>query len=332
MSVAARLSILAAAAAAGAPALAHHGVAGVGAAGLKGPGAPVESASSSTLPQGSALAYLKLDYAKYKTFDDDPTVPESDYAQFWMAGIGYGFTPWFSAYVFAPYHVKIDEPGGFNTRGWADMSLFAQLGFKYDQGWKLIPANESLDDLEDWHFTAYGGLTLPIGEPNLRDDNGAIDPGKSTGFGKPSWMVGATTTRMFSDRWTFNAELSYIGFQEYSYDDPDGLRAKFGAETRVNGALVYRWLTDEERRTRWDLIIEGRYLHLGRDVTDGLPETATGGQIFYLEPGVRFYWDRLSLAFGVSRPVWTRLNEEDQQQGGEGKERYRLIFTGSLLF
>jgi len=30
--------------------------------------------------------------------------------------------------------------------------------------------------------------------------------------------------------------------------------------------------------------------------------------------------------------VWTGLNEEEQQQGAEGKERYRLILTFSALF
>lgn len=46
------------------PAVAHHGVASLGTAGLEGPGAPVETSSSATLPQGKWLAYLKLDHAK----------------------------------------------------------------------------------------------------------------------------------------------------------------------------------------------------------------------------------------------------------------------------
>jgi hypothetical protein len=41
-----------------APVLAHHGVAGVGAAALQGPGAPIESAASTVLPEGGVLAYL----------------------------------------------------------------------------------------------------------------------------------------------------------------------------------------------------------------------------------------------------------------------------------
>jgi hypothetical protein len=310
--------------------MAHHGVAGLGAAGLRGPGAPIEAATSATLPAGETLAYLKLDHAKYETFDTDPANPESDYANYWMAGLGYGVKSWFSAYVFLPYHSKVDEPGGFNTHGFADMSLYGQLGFKYDDGWQLIPENESLDDLEDWHFTVFGGLTLPTGDPNIRDRNGEIDPGKSTGFGKPSWSLGLTATKMMSPRWTFNQELSTIGFQEYEYDD--GNRTKFGQEIRANSALIYRAYTDLDRKLRVDLAIEGQYLYLGRDRTNGVDERATGGDMIYAMPGVRVYWNNISAAVGVKTPVWTDLNEEGEQQGGEGTEDYRLVFAVSTLF
>ena len=47
-----------------APVAAHHGVAGLGAAGLQGPGAPIEAATSATLPVDTALVYAKLDHAK----------------------------------------------------------------------------------------------------------------------------------------------------------------------------------------------------------------------------------------------------------------------------
>ncbi len=312
-------------------ALAHHGVAGVGVAALEGPGAPIESATSATLPKGSRLAYLKLDHAKYKTFDPDPTIPESDYANFWIAGFGYGFTSWLSGYVFLPYHSKVDEPGGFTTNGFADMSVYGQLGFTYDNGrLKLIPENETLDDLEDWHFTLFGGFSLPTGNPNLRDPDGNIDPGKSTGFGRPSYNVGLTATKLFAPRWTFNQELSTLGFRPYTYDD--GNRVQFGSEFRANSTLIYRAYTDVERKLRVDLSVEAQYLHLGRDRTNGVGDEATGGDMLYALPGVRLYWDRLSLAFGVKVPIWTRLNEEALQQGAEGKERYRLIFTASVLF
>jgi len=309
---------------------AHHGVAGIGAAGLEGPGSPIEAATSATLPAGKALAYLKLDHAKYETFDSDPSNPESDYANFWIAGLGYGFTSWLSAYVFVPYHSKVDESGGFDTHGFADVSLFGQLGFKYDEGWRLIPENESLDDLEDWHFTGFAGLSLPTGDPNLEDSAGNIDPGKSTGFGKPAWSLGMTATKMLTPRWTFNQEASTIGFQEYRYDD--GNRTQFGQEIRANSALIYRAYTHADRKLRADLALEAQYLHLGRDRTNGVDERATGGDMIYLMPGARLYWNIISAAIGFKAPVWTHLNEEGEQQGGEGTENYRLVFTLSILF
>lgn len=309
---------------------AHHGVAGLGVAGIRGPGAPLESTTSSTLPVGETLAYLKLDDARYETFSSDPSQPESDYAAFWITGLGYGFTPWLSLYVFLPYHEKVDEPGGFSTRGFADASVFGQIGIKFDEGFRLIPETESLDDLEDWHLTLYAGLTFPTGDAELRDAAGNIDPGKSTGFGEPSYSLGITATKMLTERWTLNEELSVTQFQEHRYDD--GNLGHFGDELRLNSSLIYRLLTRPERETRLDLSLEAQYLRLGRDRVNGTAQPATGGEMLYLLPGVRFSWRRLSVGFGVKVGAWTELNEEPDQQGSEGTEDYRLILTVSALF
>lgn len=312
------------------PALAHHGVAGVGAAALEGPGAPVESASSAVLPQGRTLLYLKLDHAQFKTYDADPANPEGWRSQFWMLGVGHGITPWFSAYLFAPYHIKQDEAGGLGSRGWADLSVMGQIGFKYDDGLRLVPANESLDDLEDWHFTVFGGASLPTGNADHRLADGSIDPGKSLGFGKPSWSLGVTATKVLSRNLTFNLEASVIRFKENTY--ADDTRVKFGAEDRLNGSLAYRLLADGDRRLRLDGVLEAQYLALGRDVENGSGAEATGGRLLYLMPGLRLHQDKLSLALGYKKPVWTRLNESDLQQGAEGKEKYRVVFSASMLF
>lgn len=310
--------------------LAHHGVAGVGAAALEGPGAPVESASSAVLPAGSTLLYAKLDHAKFKTYD--PASVESDYANYWMVGVGHGFTSWFSAYVFAPYHAKIDEPGGLDSKGWADLSVMGQVGFKYEpgEGLKLVPAKESLDDQEDWHFTVFGGGTLPTGNANHRLSDGSIDPGKAHGFGRNSWSLGVTATKQITRDLTFNLEASTIRFREYRYDD--GNQVKFGTENRLNGSLAYRLHTNPDKRFRVDGVIEAQYLALGRDIENGVGAQATGGKMLYLVPGVRLYKDNMSFAFGYKKPAWTNLNESSQQQGAEGKEKYRLIFSGSVLF
>jgi hypothetical protein len=310
-------------------AVAHHGVASLGVAGLEGPGAPVETSSSATLPRRGVLGYLKVDHAGFERFTsvrDD----ESDHNTFWIFGLGYGFTSYLSAYLFLPYNVKVVEDNSFNTSGLADISITGVLGFKYDEGLELVPENESLDDLEDWHFTLYGGMSLPTGDANERDSGGEIDPGMSLGFGKPSFNAGLTATRSIGERLTWIGETSYLYFLEYEYDD--GNRTRFGDEFRFNTALSYRLFTAPRWKLRLDANLESNYLRLGRDETNGVGELATGGHILYLLPGFRGYWRNASLGLGVKVPVWTDLNEEGAQQGAEGKEDYRLIFTLSLLF
>lgn len=310
------------------PVWAHHGVAGVGAAGLLGPGAPIESAASSLLPEGKTLAYLKVDDARYRTFAW--AAPNARYSRFTMAGLGHGFTPWFSGYAFLPYHEKVDESGGLDSRGFADVSLMGQFGFKYDREFQLIPANESLDDLEDWHFSIFGGASLPTGDANSRLRDGTIDPSKSLGFGKPAYTIGLTASKTLLERFTLNLEASMLRFQEYKY--ADGERVRFGSEHRLNAALSYRGLVVPEQMFRIDPVLELQYLDLGRDREGGVPAIAAGGRMMYAVPGVRVYWRNTSLAVGVKVPVWTRLNEGEQQQGSEGKERYRVIVSASALF
>ncbi len=311
---------------------AHHGVATLGAVGLEGPGAPVETSSSATLPQGSWLGYLKVDHAKSKTYDPStaPGDQEGDYNQYWMAGLGYGFTPWFSGYVFQPYNIKQDEYGDTDSRGFTDLSVMGVIGFKYDDRFMLVPANESLDDLMDWHFTLYGGVSLPSGDANHRLNDGSIDPGKSLGFGKSSLSYGLTATRQFSENATAVFEAGQIRFQTYEYDNTD--RVKFGTETRLNAAIAYRLMTNPETRFRLDGNAELNFLSLGRDIENGVGAAATGGNMLYGVIGTRLYKDNMSLGLALKKPIWTDLNEESQQQGAEGKEQYRFIATFSALF
>jgi len=311
---------------------AHHGVATLGAVGLEGPGAPVETSSSATLPRGSWLLSLKVDHAKSKTYDPSTAVDaqEGDYNQYWMAGVGYGFTPWLSGYLIQPYNIKKDEYGDTNSRGFTDLSVLGVIGFKYDDRFMLVPADESLDDLMDWHFTLYGGVTLPTGDANHQLDNGNIDPGKSLGFGKSSFIYGLTATKQLTDNATAVFEAGQIRFQTYEYDNT--VRVKFGTETRLNAALAYRLMTNPETLFRLDGNAELNFLRLGRDVEGGVGQPATGGDMLYGVIGARLYKDNMSLGLALKKPIWIDLNEESQQQGAEGKEKYRFIASFSALF
>lgn len=311
---------------------AHHGVASLGAAGLEGPGAPVETSSSATLPEGRWLLSMKVDHAKSKTGLTPPPddQAEGDYNQYWLLGLGYGVTPWLSLYAIQPYNLKIDEPEGQDSRGFTDLSLMGVLGFKYDDGFGLVPANESLDDMMDWHFTAYAGLSLPTGDANHRLGDGAIDPGKSLGFGKSSFSYGLTATKQVSELDTLVFEAGQIRFQTYEYDSGD--RVRFGTETRLNAAWSRQLMAETERRFRLDGNVELNFLRLGRDIENGAGAEATGGDMLYAVVGTRLYKDNLSLGLALKKLIWTDLNEADRQQGAEGKEKYRLIVTLSALF
>lgn len=308
---------------------AHHGVASLGIAGLKGPGAPIETSSSATLPPHSLLAYVKLDYASFESFTA-ATDDEGDYAAYWMYGLGYGINSWVSLYAFLPFYTKRPEDNSYTTSGFADTALMAVLGFKLDEGIRRVPENESLDDLEDLHFTLYGGATLPTGDANTRDADGAIDPGMSLGFGKPSLTGGLAVTQPFGRRVTGVLETALIQFQEYEYDD--GQRVRFGREFRINAALPVRLAMAPRRGFRLDACLEGNYLSLGRDEENGVGAIATGGKIVYLVPGLRLFMQDTSFGLGLKLPVWTDLNEDDRQQGAEGKERFRAVVTFSTLF
>jgi hypothetical protein len=319
---------------------AHHGVATLGAVGLEGPGAPVETSSSATLPKGSWLLSLKVDHAESKKGITPPPDDnaEGDYNQYWMLGVGYGFTPWLSGYLIQPYNIKKDEPDGQNSRGFTDITLMGVIGFKHDDRFMLVPADESLDDLMDWHFTLYGGVTLPTGDANHRLADTSIDPGKALGFGKSSFIYGLTATRQFSENATAVFEAGQIRFQKYHYDDdpaggnPTGINVKFGTETRLNAALAYRLMTNPETRFRLDGNAELNFLRLGRDVENGVGAAATGGDMLYGVLGARLYKNNMSLGLALKKPIWTDLNESSDQQGAEGKEKYRFIASFSALF
>jgi len=308
---------------------AHHGVPSISLSGVEGPGAPIETTSSATLPEGSLLAYMKLDHAKYKTYTSARD-GETESSSYFMYGLGYGFNSYFSAYVFVPYYTK-SQDDAFSTSDFHDVSFQGVLGFKYDDGFILTPKNESLDDLEDWHFTTSFSFTLPTGNSNkTMPDGSLIDAGMQTGFGEPSFMFGVSATKWLGNDWTLVADTSYNTFLENKYSD--GSKMRFGDEIRVNGAVSYMLYSKPASRLRLDFNMEANYLYLGRDVENGSAANATGGEMVYLTPGARLSYKTTSVAVGVKLPTWTNLNEEDLQQGAEGKENYRLIFTFSALF
>lgn len=314
---------------AGTMAWSHHGVASLGIAGLEGPGAPLETTSSAMLPEGMFLAYMRAEYISYK-LNTSSVDGEMEKHEYFSYALGYGVTSYFDVYLSLPYFTKKEE-GSIGTSGFHDLKVTGVLGFKYDEGFMLTPDNESLDDWEDWHFTAILSTSMPTGDKDVRKPDGTLyDYGSQLSFAAPSMMFGLSATKWFGDKTTLVFDGSYNTFLEGSYSD--GGTMEFGNEIRFNTALTYKLYSNSDKKLRFDATIEANYLNLGRDVENSIAQEATGGDILYSTVGMRVFYQNISATLGVKMPVWRDLNEAHLQQGAEGNEDTRVVFTLSALF
>jgi hypothetical protein len=325
------------------PARAHHGVASVGFSDPEGPGVGIETTAALPLPRRLGFAMAKSEFVSFQSRDDRAAFPEQkDIAWFNMAALGFGIAPWLSAYVFQPYNLKSMDGGVGGNTGLGDTSVMLAFGWKWDEGLRLIPQKESLDELRDWHFLLWASCTLPVGSTEHRDARGEpFAPDMQTGFGAPSPAVGLAALKQVSTDFTVLAEVNYQYFFPHSYAFSDAsFRYQFGAETRASGAAAYR--AYGKGRVRFDVVAEASGLHLqrDRDSSDATqPNTlldcqASGGGILYGSLGMRAYLGRFALGLGVKRAMLKWLNEESDQQGSEGLERFRLAFiiSGTTQF
>jgi hypothetical protein len=326
-----RIALMALLLAAGAPARAHHGTAAVSAIGAEGPGAALDTTSPLPLGQGTLFLLFKTEYVPFQ--QRAGFTEQKQFSSFNTAALGYGLTPWLSAFLFQPFNVKAQRVVGTN-RGLGDTNLMLSASFKLDDGLQRVPEKESLDDLTDWHFGLWASCTLPVGPTSHRDDvGGYFAPDMQTGFAGPSPGLGVSVMKQLATDWTLLAEVNYQHFFLQRYSQA-GLRYQFGGEARLNGALVYRlWASGS---SRVDLAPEFTVLNLQRDRSDeGLavvtPMQASGGTILYGQLGVRATLGSLAFGASLKRAVASRLNEGADQQGSEGLESYRAALVLSYV-
>lgn len=318
-----------------APAQAHHG--GVSAA--FGPGAPIETSSPLTLPAGGFLIFERIEVAPFEKFNDGRDVGGNDRFTFTNTMFGFGLRDDVSLYVSVPYARKemIDDA---QSQGFGDLNFIVQYGFKYGardgiKGWYAFDTDDTNGKehtLKDWKFAVSAGMTLPSGDINNTDSTGAPYPvGSQTGFAVPSYNFTGIVSKMFAPHWTWAADVQ---FRTFAFDGGAG-GGKPGNEFRINNALVYEIFEKKGGAvSRIDLVGEVNYLHLDKDLDENrVADDAAGGDIIYLAPGARIsFKDKYSVGILYKDVATKNLNNEAQQQGGEGLEEYRLITTFSAVF
>jgi len=313
------------------PAHAHHGVAAVGLSEPEGPGAALETTAALPLPKHFVFAMVKSEFVSFQMRDRAAFPAQRDFSSFNMVALGFGIAPWLSAYVFQPYNVKSEDGGVGSNPGLGDTNLMLAFGWKWDEGPRLIPQKESLDELADWHFLLWASCTIPVGPTENSDDRGDhFVPDMQTGFGEPSPALGLAALKQVFTNLTALAEVNYQHFFTHRYSFT---RYRFGAEMRVNAAGVYRIYA--KGRVRLDGVAELVGLHLQRDREDDgrcnlAALSASGGTILYASLGARLYLGRAAIAFGAKRAVLKSLNEGSDQQGSEGLENVRVFLSLSV--
>jgi hypothetical protein len=206
------------------------------------------------------------------------------------------------------------------------------FAFKYDEGFRLVPERESLDELADWHFSAFGYVTVPMGPTiSVNHSQEWYAPEMQTGFGSPSFQLGLAAAKQLSADFTWLADASWQYFLPHTYPFT---RYQFGAEARVNTAVAWRAIASQG--FRFDLASEVNFLHIQRDAEsmDGgplEPLQASGGNILYAGLGLRAYLGRFSAALAARTSFARWLNEQAAQQGSEGLEWVRVALTLSYV-
>ena len=305
---------------------AHHG--GVSLA--FGPGSPIETSSPLTLPEGGFATGARLEQVEWNKYDFAEPNNKSSFT-FLNVNMSYGFTPAFMGTVIVPYYIKRQDGFGENE-GLADIKLQGTYGFHYDPG-----VGFSRNRAEDTAVTLEGKkriymavsfmMSLPTGAYH-KQLGGEVDPAMQPGFGAPSYTVNVSAARAFGYL-TLNVDLGADFFTARE-------NFQFGTELRANLAGVYELYGNTSSfLSRVDGILELNFPHLERDQENGVGVEASGGNVLYLSPGVRFSFPSLqnaNLGLLLKLPVWKNLKEQDQQQGSEGLEKYRLIATLSFYF
>lgn len=309
-----------------APVWAHHG----GASLSQGAGTPVETNTPLTLPQGATIVYTRAELVSFRKFANfEPN--NIDSFNFFQLGVSHGLTDFLSLTAILPYNLKNqDQVGTF--RGFGDGKVLLNLGLHYTPG-EGIDLNGpedvavNLSETDKFYFGFYGGLSMPSGRNKL-DLGQGVEAGLQPGFGSVNYTVGASAMLSVSKKCNLAADVGYDIFTPFSQSGD-----KFGNEFRANLAGVYRLHSDDQALVKQlDGVLELNYLQISRDRSAAVPELGTGGKILYLSPGARFQVGDYNFGVLAKFPVWRSLNEQPLQQGSEGLEKVRLIFTASRAF
>lgn len=346
----------------GAPAHAHHpsGVSSTGGAG------PINTISATTLAQGQSAAAIFFEVVRIKPFTDAELVSYAaqhihahslDVILAPALSYSYGVTNDFTISARLPLIIRKDireghhshGPGGNtvdergDSGGIGDLTLLGQYRFLNNRAAKLEAA-------------VLFGVKTPTGRT---DDTDAFGQRFETEFqpGTGSWdgLLGLALTQRFG-LWSFDASVLYVVATQGAQGTDLGDRFQYNAAIsyRLAGGLggggpaylgampepMYhggpgshgkaKSHTHDEppapRGPTLDLVLELNGEWHAKEVTGGVTEPNSGGNVVYLSPGLRWSQDKWSSHVSVGIPVINEVN------GVQAEPSWRLLTGVSVNF
>lgn len=298
---------------------------------------PIQTISSTTLPEGRWSIGLRTEYIELDPFSDTSLeqfalqgeeIHSSDYLLSPSLGISYGLSDNFMFSLSIPYvqrnniregHLEDGTPEVHihkDSKGIGDITLFSKYHFDFFEN--------------RYHETSLLlGLKLPTGNSSAKDQNGErFETEHQPGSGSWDPFMGVAITKQykllsFSANFLYN--FSTEGAQKTNLGDL--FNYNLAISHRIGGAIEHSHSTNTHHDhtshvdLAWDLMFEVNGENRQKLSIAGTEDENSGGSLLYLSPGVRLTvgnrW-AASLLFGV--PVFQDLN------GKQHDTDFRMIF------
>lgn len=211
----------------------------------------------------------------------------------------YGITPRLAAFGVLPMLHKslsfstpqqsVERNSNF---GLGDIRLFA----RYD-----IYRNSSPGKI--FSIAPFGGLKLPTGADDQRDDFGRLPQPLQRGSGSWDPFAGAVLTYQTLE-WFFDVATSYqINTKANSFE--------FGDEYRLDGVIKYRLFPRELRSGVpgfFYLDLESNLILEGKSTRNGMKDNNSGGTTWFVDPGLQYITRKFVFEGAIQLPVVQDLN------------------------
>jgi len=224
---------------------------------------PLLSLGQNIIDKNETQAYLLAD----KFSGDDKYTADA------IPSILYGISDDFSIYLSVPVAVSYKDHDN-KSSGFED--AFVQLEYAY-----YSKTNSEYSD----QATILGNMTIPFGASTHQPP---------IGFGAPSFFLGTTFSRLYTDWYLFTSYGALLPTQRYETQLGNQFLYQAGFGKNIIG-IPGKWIVT------WVVEIDGLYSQ--RNKIEGETDPNSGGNIIYVTPSIWIASERLVLQLGAGVPA-----------------------------